>query len=281
MSKTEPEIVFTISGKEIRADRPEPVISDMEVFVYTRRIEPQIALKTLLEGHYVLVHDFYSSGLVLLQELNRYLKKKYTDQSFQSQREYRSAYRELSHRILLEIIDHKLTVRKAPEIGWLHILYPELDEFLLPFPQVQGLNSSWQWYEKGISIPVLEQKIYPFYGTYFPTRFEHLRLFDTWLKQYKGQKQSAFDIGIGSGVLSFMMLKYGFGKVYGTDSNANAIIGIHQFLMKEKRNAEIELFVGDLFGSCTANSELIVFNPPWIPATHTIDGIDKAIYYDD
>ena len=103
-------------------------------------------------------------------------------------------------------------MKKGPTIGWLEKLYPASGDFLLTFPQIQGLNSAWQWYTNGIVIPVLRNKIHPYYGVYFPTRFEHLVLFDNWLKRYNGLKKTAIDIGIGSGILSLMLVKHGFQK---------------------------------------------------------------------
>lgn len=271
---------LTISDKELQANRPEPVISDIDIVPYKRRMDPQIAIDALVDGNYVLIVDFYSSGLTILSELKKQVQNKYSDKSFQGQRDFRSAFRELSHRLLLKVYSNKLVVRKAPVIGWFKILYPDLNEFLLPFPHIQGLNSSWQWYEKGIFIPVLKRKIHPWFGTYFPTRFEHLELFDNWLKQYKGEKKSAFDVGIGSGVLTFQMIKHGFEKVYGTDSNPNAIIGLNEDLNKNKLLSKIKLLYGDLFANSNVKTELIVFNPPWLPASQNSEGIDKAIYYD-
>jgi len=266
--------------KQLQANRPKPIAIDIDVVPYKRRMDPQIAIDELIDGHNVLVVDYYSSGLIVLNELKNYLKSKYSDSSFNGQRDFRSAYQELSNRLLLKLSNHNIVVRKAPQIGWLNKLYPELKEFLLPFPQIQGLNSSWQWFEKGISMPVLKKKIHPWFGTYFPTRFEHLELFDSWLKKYKGEKKLAIDIGVGSGVLSFQMLKYGFEKVCGTDSNPNAIIGLNEYLAKSNLKAKVDLFHGDLFANCNVKAELIVFNPPWIPASQDVDGIDKAIYYD-
>ncbi len=281
MPKSDFQTALTISDKEIIANRPEPIISDVDVFPYKRKIDPREAVDFIIDGNYVLVEDFYSSGLAVLSELKKRIAKTYSNQSFQGQRDFRSVFRELSNRLLLLVDNNKLTVKKAPQIGWLEILYPELDQFLLPFPQVQGLNSSWQWYEKGISIPVLDRKIYPFYGMYFPTRFEHLNLFEDWLKQYNGDKTSAIDVGIGSGILSLQMLKHGFEKIYGTDINPNSIIGINDDLKKNELSSKIELMHGDLFANCDIKTDLIVFNPPWLPASHNLDGIDKAIYYDE
>ncbi|MDA3907071.1 MAG: methyltransferase [Bacteroidales bacterium] len=277
----ESRLKIRILNKEIQADRPEPIISNIDVVPFNREMDSQIAIDALIEGYSVLIVDFYSSGLLVLNALKKHLKNKYSDQSFQGQRDFRSVFREISHRILLVVREQKLSAKKAPEIGWLKILYPELNEFLLPFPQVQGLNSSWQWYQKGIEIPVLDRRIFPWFGTYFPTRFEHLKLFNSWLKTYKGTKQTAIDIGIGSGVLSFQMLKHGFEKVYGTDSNPNSMIGLNEDLEKNKLQSRIDLIYGDLFANLNLKTELIVFNPPWIPASYNLEGMDKAIYYDE
>lgn len=281
MTKKESGLTFTVAGKEIQANRPEPILSNMDVMPFDRQTDPQIAIDAIVEGYAVLIVDYYSSGLSLLKVLKDFVKKQYPDQSFQGQREFRAVYYKLSQNIMLVVRNHRLAVKKAPEIGWLKILYPEFKEFLLPFPQVQGLNSSWQWYKKGISFPVIGKKTHPWYGTYFPTRFEHLKLFDKWLQRYKGEKKSAFDIGIGCGVLSFQLLKHGFEKVYGTDTNPNAIIGMNESLNKIALNQKIELIHGDLFADCKEKAELIVFNPPWLPANEDIQGLDKAIYYDD
>lgn len=243
-------------------------------------MDPQQAIDALLAGYYVLVIDFYSSGLKILRALKNFTERKMQDQSFQSQHDARSVFRELTQRLLLLIRNHRLIIRKAPEIGWFKILYPELDEFLLPFSQVQGLNSSWQWYEKGISLPVLNRKIHPYYGTYFPTRYNHLILFDKWLKQYQGKKNTSIDVGVGCGVLSFQMLNHGFKKIYATDSNPNAIIGLIDDLVENNLQSKVELFHGDLFAEINVKTDLIVFNPPWIPASHHNEGLDQAIYYD-
>lgn len=262
---------------KLKASRPEPITSNIDVFPFNSQTKAQDAIDALIDGYQILIVDYFSSGLTLLNRLKQFIKTEYSEESFKGQREFRSAFRELSNRILLKVTDHKLAVRKAPEIGWLKILYPELNEFLLPFPQIQGLNSAWQWYKKGIYIPVLKQKINPWFGTYFPTRFEHLELFDSWVKRYNGEKKSAFDIGAGSGILSFQLLKNGFGKVYGTDTNPNAIIGLNE--NKNTLQSKMELVHGDLFAGSNVKTELIVFNPPWLPASQDLDEIDKAIYY--
>ena len=267
--------------KDIDLNKPLPIVSEKQLELFNSGTDVKLTINALEAGKPVLITAFYSNGLLLLKELHRHLKRKLPNTSFQEQREYRSEYYKLSNLILIEIVDHKLKVKKSPSIGWLEKLYPETSDFLLTFPQVQGLNSSWQWYQNGISIPVLRNKIHPYYGTYFPTRFDHLKLFDNWLKRYKGPKKSAIDVGFGSGVLSFQMIKYGFQKVFGTETNPNAIVGLTEFMADTKLSRKIELDFGPLFGKWEKQTELIVFNPPWLPESHNQGINDEAIYYNE
>ncbi|MBL4654020.1 MAG: methyltransferase [Flavobacteriales bacterium] len=266
---------------DIKVNKPEPIESGKKTESFNRRADVQLTIEALENGNPILITEFYNNGLVLLKELHTHLNRKFPNKSFQEQREYRSEYHKLSNLILVEIVNHKLVVNKSPNIGWLEKLYPETSDFLLSLPQVQGLNSAWQWYLKGITIPILRNKIHPYYGTYFPTRFEHLVLFDNWLKRYKGPKKSAIDVGIGSGVLSLQMVKHGFHKVFGTDTNPNVIIGLVEFMGDTKLSRKIELDFGHLFGKWEKQTELIVFNPPWLPKSHDLDRIDEAIYYSE
>lgn len=259
--------------------KPVPVRPKKNALHFHKSVDVESAIESLKADNNVIIADYYSSGLVLLKELKKHLNKSLPNKSFLEQREYRAEYQKLSNRILMEIKNHSLAVKKAPTIGWLEKLYPESEQFYLSLPQIQGLNSAWQWYIKGVSIPVLRNKIHPFYGVYFPTRFDHLIVFDNWLKRYNGPKKSAMDIGIGSGVLSLQMMKYGFQKVYGTDVNQNAIIGLKEFMGDTKLSRKIELDHGNLFGKWDKETELIVFNPPWLPKSHELNRLDEAMYY--
>lgn len=259
------------------ANRPELIQGELEVLPFRQQDDLEEAIEVLLSGQYVLILDFYSTGLSLLNELKSYLRWE-EKQKFQEERSKRRNFREISHRIILEVAHQRLRVKKAPKIGWLDILYPEQDEFALSFPEIQGLNSSWQWYEKGIQIPTLPHKIHPWYGSYFPTRFEHIELFDEYLKVNTLNKENAFDVGVGSGVLSFQLQKHGFKNIQASDQNPNAIIGMGAELERLKIE-NIELLFGDLFVESNVLQDFIVFNPPWLPAIGSIENLDTAIYY--
>lgn len=266
---------------DISVNKPAPMVAGKRLGMFNATSDVKRTIKDLEAGKPVLITAFYSNGLLLLKELHLYLSKKIPNESFQEQRDYRAQYHKLSNLILIEIVANKLIVKKAPSIGWLEKLYPDTANFLLTFPQVQGLNSAWQWFKNGITIPVLRNKVHPYYGTYFPTRFDHLILLDNWLKRYEGTKKSAIDVGVGSGVLSFLMIKHGFQKVFATDTNPNAIIGLKEFMGETKLSRKLELNFGNLFGAWDKPSELIVFNPPWLPESSDIENLDEAIYYNE
>ncbi|MHA2504492.1 MAG: methyltransferase [Candidatus Kariarchaeaceae archaeon] len=261
--------------------RPEIITTDIEVHLFHKKINVNDAIGQLLDGQYVLVADYFSSGLKLLHSLRKRLQKLHSQYDFESQRMYRAAYREASHRLLLEISDHQIKIKKSPFIGWLELLYPDTPDFFISFPSIQGLNSAWQWYTKGLTIEKLNLTIHPYYGVYFPTRFDHLVLLDEWLSQYQGKRDIAYDIGTGSGILSLLLQRHKFNSVIATDSNPNAIIGLVETL-ETLDLTQITPRHGDLFAGSDDLADLIVFNPPWLKAQHELsEGIDRAIYYDD
>lgn len=267
--------------EELKPNFPQAIPLSTHVMEFTEDQDPKIAIAAIENGKYVLIKDFFSTGLTVLHALSYKLKQSQTDKSFLGQRKYRSVFRNYSNKILLRIKDHQIVAKKSPSIGWIEKFYSEASSFYLPFPQVQGLNSAWQWHIKGVSVPVLRNKIHPYYGTYFPSRFEHLILLDNWLSRYEGPKKSAYDIGVGSGIISLQLIQHKFQKSFATDINVNAIIGLKESMGETKLSRKIELEHASLFGKRTTKSELIIFNPPWLPATQELDNLDEAVYYND
>ncbi len=267
--------------KSLLPDRPSVLNIEPKYTSFNSKIDTNRAVELLLSGQYVLIEEYYSNGLEVLLELKRNLLFSFSEKSFQGQRDYRSAFREASHKLLLKVNNNKLIVKKSPEIGWLEVLYPDVSEFYISFPEIQGMNSAWQWYQKGIEVKTLGIMLHPFYGTYFPTRFDHLKLFDQWLKKYDGLKDKAIEIGVGSGILSFQLIQNGFTDIFATDTNKNAIIGVEKESKRLGYESNITLSNGDLFSDCDIKANLIVFNPPWLLAKHKLEeGLDKAIYYE-
>nr|WP_321223226.1 methyltransferase [uncultured Psychroserpens sp.] len=268
-----------ITAKDL--NKPTPIIAGKQLNTYQQNSNIKSTIKALQNGEFILINEFFNDGLQLLAELQKECNSKVLNLSFKEQQANRDKYQKLSNLILLEIVDHQLSAKKSPHIGWLSKLYPDNGRFMLTFPQIQGLNSAWQWFEKGIALPVIRNKIKPYYGTYFPTRFEHLILFENFLNYYKGPKKTAIDVGIGCGVLSLQMINHKFQKVFATDINPNAIFGLQESMSDTKLSRKIELDCANLFGKWSKQTELIVFNPPWLPETRTLENLDKAMYYNE
>jgi len=258
-------------------NRPQIYIDELAVFPVVKNTSFEEVMEILLKGQFVLIEDYYSTGLSLLNTLKKKFKNLNKD-DFNLSRKERRNFRELSHKVLLEVENHRLSVKKAPDIPWFKKLYPEEDYFVISFPDVQALNSSWQWYKNGIEIPGLLHKIHPWYGVYFPTRFEHIELFNDWLDNFGEEKKSACDIGAGCGILSFLLEKNGYKKILATDINPNAIKNMEQELEKYQYK-NIKVKQGDFFAKEDEKFDLIVFNPPWLPEPASNAHLDMAVYY--
>ena len=258
--------------------RPEPIEGQTPLTEVDKHSDPLAVANALVRNKYFLVTDFFSTGLNVLAALRRSLGGDKPRESYTHERAYRAAFQDASQRLLAPIRENRLDLRKAPEVGWLKELYPDIAEFVLPFPQVQGLNSSWQWFRKGTQMPVLRRRLHPFYGTYFPSRFEHLRLFADWLKNYRGGKQFAVDVGTGCGVLAFQLSEAGWPRVLATDVNPNAVESVRRELSRTPAKTKIQAEEADLLGGGSEPANLIVFNPPWLPGD-THNPLDLAIYY--
>jgi hypothetical protein len=264
---------------EIKVNKPAPIAFGKEIELFKRGVSVKQTIIALEAGQAFLIKDFYNNGLTLLDEIQKHLDEKYSDESFQDQRAADAAYHKLSSLLLIEVANHKLTLSMSPSIGWFKLFYPENNNFLLTFPQVQELDASWQEHQKGVSIPVVRNKVHPYYGTHLPSSYEHLVLFDNWLKRYSGPKKTAIDVGVGNGILSFQLVKHGFQKAFGTDTNPNAIFGLKEFMGATKLSRKIELDFGHLFGKWEKPTEMIVFNPPWLPVATDLERTDEAVYY--
>lgn len=271
-------LIDTVPGKDWL--RPSPIPADASLTVIDRKSDPDWVVDALRGGERLLIGDLYSTGLTLMAALSSALKEQGGPPDKDSARDFRQAFQAAANRLLVPVKANALAVRKAPDIPWLEQFYPEVRNFLLPFPQVQGMNGSWQWYSKGMHYPMLGGKLFPFYGVYFPTRLDHLELLDRWLRERAGAFSSAVDVGVGCGVLAFQTLRHGVRRVTATDVNPNAIESIRRENERRGTSDRVRPVLADLFDDSGDQADLIVFNPPWLCGdVHT--PLDQAVYYDD
>lgn len=182
-------------------------------------------------------------------------------------------------RLLAPIAEHRLALNGASPIGFLKELYPELSSFYLPLLQVQELHGAFTRYTEGVRLAVLGHAVHPYYGTYAPTRTEHLELFATWLRQYTGPRTRAIDVGTGCGVLALLLARAGFNQVVATDLNPNAVESVRRELPRLPGPPPIEPRRCDLLGDDRTPTDLIVFNPPWIQGKAE-SLVESALYFE-
>lgn len=138
--------------------------------------------------------------------------------------------------------------------------------------EVLGAIGAQQWRTKGIAVAALNAKIYPHYGTFFPVRSEYV---DLVAHAPLAAPRVAFDIGTGTGVLAAVLGIRGVARVVATDIEPRAVASARESLARLNLEDRVEVHLADLFPA--GRADLIVCNPPWIPATaHTL--LDGAVY---
>ncbi len=238
--------------------------------------------KTLDSGYEVLLAGTHGFALGIHSWLKKECLKSTPIVDYASWRQYKRMLHEYQSRVWIKVMNGRPTILKSPHNPWLSEFFPEYDEYYIGFADFLGMNGARQWYEKGIQYPMINHRLFPYYGVYFPTRYDHLRLFDQWLSSEKGFRR-AIDIGAGCGILSFIMRKHGIGFIHATDTNPNAVFGLMEELHRHGVMHGDVIFPeqADLFGSFVPGpDDLVVFNPPWIPAKAETT-MDSASYFSD
>ena len=274
MHKNKPRPVPT----EFKLQFPETkLVEDVSARITAASNNRQV-LKQLEKGEKFCFEGTWGTAMTFYSWLKKLVNQQYPIIDYTSSRTNRENLVSLTNNLYLRIFNHHPDLIKAPGNPWLKEFYPENNEFCLRFTDYLGLNGARQWYEKGLTFSGLSHKVYPFYGTYFPTRTEHLELFDQWLSRNHIFKK-AVDIGCGCGVLSFYMLSHGIKNILATDINPNALASMKYDIERISASPCVKLMHTGFFqGLENHNPDLVVFNPPWIPMeTHTT--IDKAMYY--
>ncbi len=145
----------------------------------------------------------------------------------------------------------------------------------LALRELLAVVSAYEWQKKGVPIPCLAGRIYPRYGVFSPVRGEYLELVAS--APLKPQWQTAIEIGVGTGVLSALLAKRGL-QVVATDISSRALACAAENLEKLGLTAQVRLVVADMFPQETA--DLLVCNPPWVPAQPS-SPIEYAVYDPD
>ena len=119
-------------------------------------------------------------------------------------------------------------------------------------------------------------RIYPHYGVFSPVRGEYVELVaKAPIPEALKTHSMAFDIGVGTGVLSAVLARRGAVQVVGTDMSERALACARDNLQRLGLQNQVQLLHTDLFPP--GQAALIVCNPPWLPARAT-SLLEQAVY---
>jgi methylase of polypeptide subunit release factors len=178
---------------------------------------------------------------------------------------------------LLIYVEPDLTIklRRAPDVraAITEALSDVTGGFVVSLRELMGYIGAHEWRKKGVAIAALNGgRIHPYYGIFSPVRGEYLELV---AKAPIKNVSTAFDIGTGTGVLAAILAARGVPKIIATDIDPRAIACASENIKQLRYTDQVEILQTDLFPPGTA--DLILCNPPWVPARPT-SRIERAVY---
>lgn len=186
--------------------------------------------------------------------------------------------------ILIELdSDYGIGLRRAPDLrvaceeGWgpADKVGPTL---VTPLRELLGLVGAHEWRKKGVEVEALgiapNNRIHPHYAVFSPVRSEYVGLVAQ-APLPVGAQTLAFDIGVGTGVLSAVLSRRGVKRIVATDLSPRALACARENLERLGCLNKVELLETDLFPE--GRAPLVVCNPPWVPAKPS-SALEHAIY---
>jgi len=243
------------------------------------------------EGAAFIYKGDFQNAKQLLQAVQRRIDKsihKKSRANSQSLRELFHRHRQsqahrarlLSRLLICVEADYKINLSRAPDARQAisEALEPTVagespSSFVVSLKEILGYIGAHEWRKKGVFIAALDDKIHPHYGIFSPVRGEYLDLINQ--APLPARLTCAFDIGTGTGVIAAILAKRGVKKIIATDLDPRALACARENLSRLGYTKQVEVINADLFPPGTA--ELIVCNPPWVPARPT-SRIEHSVY---
>lgn len=174
--------------------------------------------------------------------------------------------------------DYSIPLRRAPDVKLAcNEAYGRGEEaFAMSLRELLGVIGAHEWRRNGVEIPALGERIHPHYGVFSPVRGEYVALVND--APLPKNARLAFDIGVGTGVLSAVLARRGVERVVATDQDPRALRCARDNLQQLGLADQVELVNANLFPE--GRAPLVVCNPPWLPARPS-SPIEHAVYDPD
>ena len=246
------------------------------------------AYKLICEGTAFLYKGDFQNAKQMLQAITRKFDIKPIQpaenltQAFHQHRARQIQRASIANKILIELNYGSCDLKRAPDVkeavaGAL-IVNAKLDKvpakMVLSLRELLGMVGAHEWRKKGVPVDALPANIHAHYGVYSPIRGEYLDLINS---TSLGNAKTAFDIGTGTGVIAAILVTRGIKAVIATDNSLRALNCAADNIEKLNLKSYITIEQANLFPSGHKKADLIVCNPPWLPAKANAP-IEHAIY---
>ena len=201
---------------------------------------------------------------------------------FHAHRQAQAQRTRILSQVLIELnADYGTDLRRAPDAkqACLQAFGPSNGQAsVVSLRSLQGAIGAFEWRKKGVEVPAMGEAlcIYPHYGVFSPVRGEYVALVaNAPLPEALKTHSVAFDIGVGTGVLSAVLARRGASQVIGTDMSDRALACALDNLQRLGLQNQVQLLQTDLFPE--GQAAVVVCNPPWLPARPTTL-LEQAVY---
>ncbi|HYN53588.1 MAG TPA: class I SAM-dependent methyltransferase, partial [Methylotenera sp.] len=205
-------------------------------------------------------------------------------EAFHLHRQAQSQKARILGMLVIELnVGYNINLRRAPDVkaACEHAYGKSTQTIVVSLREILGLVGAYEWSKNGVEISVINNKIYPSYGVFSPIRGEYLDLVD--VAPLPVPCNLAFDIGTGTGVLAAILANRGVTKIVATDNSHRALDCALKNINLLGLKANVTLVEANLYPKANEGKEefgkadLIVCNPPWLPA-HPSSALESAIY---
>ena len=184
--------------------------------------------------------------------------------------------------LLIQIeADHSIPLRRAPDVAQacFEAYGPQSQSYVISLRELLGVISAHEWRKRGVPVLVRDDeeiRIHPHYGVFSPIRGEYIDLvLKAPLPKALLKSSTAFDIGVGTGVLSVVLAVREIQNIIATDQDDRAIACAKENIDRLYLSNQIQIQKTNLFPE--GKAALIVCNPPWLPARPS-SSLEHAVY---
>ena len=202
--------------------------------------------------------------------------------AFHTHRQAQAQRTRILSQVLIELNgDYGIDLRRAPDAkqACVQAFGPSDGQpCVMSLRSLQGVIGSFEWRKNGVEVPAMGEalRVFPHYGVFSPVRGEYVELVaHAPLPEAFQAHPVAFDIGVGTGVLTAVMARRGATQVIGTDLSERALACALDNLQRLGLQNQVTLQHTDLFPD--GQAAVVVCNPPWLPARPTTL-LEQAVY---